>query len=265
MMQKPFTTVLISDVCYAIAGGKHLLLDIVQPDPPPQSRMPVIVEIHPGGWMYGEKYGPRNQLFAEHGFFTVSINHRLSGEATFPAQIEDVKMAVRWLRVQADTYHLDPQRIGVWGESSGGHLAALLGTAADRQVPEGEPVHALSSAQVQAVATISGPTDLLLLGNAYVSSLLGGPPQDQAELARLANPLTFLNRHHPVPPFLIIHGTQDSQVPFQQAVLFHEALKAVEADVTFRSVEAGHNLLGSHQKETCQALLLDFFTKYLSG
>jgi acetyl esterase/lipase len=265
MTLSSFPTRLIPDVCYATAGDLPLLLDIVRPDPEPDHLMPVLVEIHPGGWMYGEKYGPRNQFLAERGFFTVSINHRLSGQALFPAQIEDVRVAVRWLRAHAQEYHLDPKRIGIWGESSGGHLAALLGTAADRERPEAEPDPTLASAQVQAVATVSGPTDLLLLGNRYVEALLGGPPQTRAELARRANPLSYIDRDYPLPPFLLIHGTQDTQVPFTQAVLLHEALRKVSAEVTVHAVQAGHNLMGSSHQTTCQQLMLDFFTQSLGG
>jgi acetyl esterase/lipase len=263
MTLSSFPTRLIPDVCYGTAGDLPLLLDIVRPDPEPENLMPVIVEIHPGGWMYGEKYGPRNQFLAERGFFTASINHRLSGQAPFPAQIEDVRMAVRWLRAHAQEYHLDSERIGVWGESSGGHLAALVGTAADREVPEAEPDLTPVSAQVQAVATVSGPTDLQLLGNRYVEALLGGAPQTRAELARRANPLSYLDQDHLIPPFLLIHGEQDTQVPFVQAVLLHEALLKVSAEVTLHAVQAGHNLLGSSHKVTCQALILDFFAQSL--
>jgi acetyl esterase/lipase len=263
MTLSSFPTRLVPDVCYGTAGDLSLLLDIVRPDPEPDHLMPVIVEIHPGGWMYGEKYGPRNQFLAERGFFTVSINHRLSGQAPFPAQIEDVRMAVRWLRAHAQEYHLDPERIGVWGESSGGHLATLVGAAADREMPEAEPDPTPTSAQVQAVATVSGPTELLLLGNRYVEALLAGPPQTRADLARRANPLSYLHRDHPIPPFLLIHGTQDTQVPFTQAVLLHEALLKVAAEVTLHAVQAGHNLMGSFHQTTCQQLMLDFFTQSL--
>lgn len=260
MMPASLPTVLIPDVCYGTVGDTRLLLDILQPELTPEKGLPVVVEIHPGGWMYGEKYGLRNQFLAEHGFFTASINYRLSGEAPFPAQIDDVKRAIRWLRSQAQTYHLDPGRIGVWGESSGGHLAALLGTSADRQAPEEVPEISPISAQVQAVATISGPTDLVLLANPYVTALLGGPPQSHAHLA---NPVSFLTDPLVVPPFLIIHGTHDTQVPLQQAMMLYEALKAVEAEVTFQPVEADHNLMGSAFQATGQALLLEFFTRHL--
>lgn len=120
---------LIPDVCYSTVEGKRLLLDILRPAEQLDQPIPVIVEIHAGGWAYGEKYAERNRPFANLGYFTVSLNYRLADEAIFPAQIDDVKQAIRWLKTQADTYHIDPQHIGIWGVSSGGHLAALLGTS----------------------------------------------------------------------------------------------------------------------------------------
>lgn len=131
-------------------------------------------------------------------------------------------------------------------------------------VGDGSAPHAMP-AHVQAVATISGPTDLVRLGNPFVSSLLGGPPQERADLARLASPLTFITPARPLPPFLIMHGTRDDQVPFHQAVLLYDALTGAGADVTLVPVEAGHNLLGSHDKETYEAVLLRFFHKRLYG
>ena len=268
MSNTAFTPILIPDVCYGTTDdGKPLLLDIMRPEPLPENRMPVVVQIHGGGWETGSKDGEHNRFFAEQGFFTISIGYRLSGEATFPAQIEDIKMAVRWLHEHAEAYHLDTQRIGAWGHSAGGHLAALLGTSGDRQTPEDTPVVEKYSVQVQAVATLAGPTDLLRMGGWHdapdspEARLLGGPIQERVELARFANPIAYITRA--VPPFLIIHGTHDDIVPFQQAVLFYEALKAVDADVTFVPVEGGHTLHDDWRIEVREVLA--FFQKQLCG
>ncbi|HEX4208605.1 MAG TPA: alpha/beta hydrolase [Ktedonobacteraceae bacterium] len=265
MSHTSFTAVLIPDVCYGTADGKPLLLDIMRPEPMSVGRMPVVVQIHGGGWYQGQKDGEHNRFFAEQGFFTVSIGYRLSGEAPFPAQIEDVKMAVRWVRAHAEEYHLDPERIGVWGHSAGGHLSALLGTSGDRQTPEDEPIPEQYSAQVQAVATLSGPTDLLRMGGWHdapdspEARLLGGPVQERAELARWASPIAYITRA--APPFLIIHGTQDDTVPFQQAILLRDALRAVEADVTFLPVEGGHTLHDDWRQDVRE--VVTFFQKHL--
>src|SRR5947209_5439996 len=116
----PSTTAPIEQVVYGSGGGKALWLAILRPDPLPETPMPAIVEIHGGAFMEGWPDATRNRLLAEHGFFTVSIDYRHSGEAPFPAQIHDAKAAVRWLRAHAAEYHIDPDRIGVWGGSAGG-------------------------------------------------------------------------------------------------------------------------------------------------
>jgi acetyl esterase/lipase len=116
--------------------------------------MPVIIYIHGGGWMQGSHKGLRNETLAAQGFFTISIEYRLSHQAIFPAQIEDVRDAVRRLHAHADEYHIDLNRIGVWGHSAGGHLASLLGTSSSRD----------PGTRVHAVMTASGPTDLAQMG-----------------------------------------------------------------------------------------------------
>jgi acetyl esterase/lipase len=266
MSNAPFTPVLIPDVFYGVTDdGRPLLLDIMRPEPQPENRMPVVIQIHGGGWQTGSKDGEHNRFFAEQGFFTISIEYRLSGEATFPAQIEDVKMAVRWVHEHAEEYHLDAQRIGVWGHSSGGHLAALLGASGDRRTPEDKPVIERYSVQVQAVATLSGPADLLHMGewnpnpNSFESQLLGGPVLERVELARNASPVAFINGA--MPPFLIIHGIQDDLVPFQQAVILNNALIAVNANVRFLLVEGGHGLREDWRIDVREVLA--FFQEHL--
>jgi len=113
--------------------------------------MPAVIEIHGGAFTEGEPDVVRNRLLAENGFFTASIQYRLSQEATFPAQIHDSKAAVRWVRAHADEYHIDTSRVGVWGTSAGGHLAALVGTSGDVPKLEGDGGSAGYSSAVQAV------------------------------------------------------------------------------------------------------------------
>ncbi len=262
MDTQPHSTTLIPNVCYAAPEGTPLYLDILKPKSPPAERIPVIMELHTGAWTYGEKDAQRNRLFAEQGFFTVSVDYRLSGQTTFPAQIEDVKTAVRWLRSQVDTYGIDPARIGVWGLSAGGHLAALLGLSDDRDTPESQPRVDTNSAQVQAVATIAAPTDILNLNGEFEHLLLGGPVSERMELARLASPIAFVSST--APPFLLIHGTRDERVPFEQAASLRDKLQNAGADVTLLAIEQGdHMQLFQQHEQTIMGAMLNFFTTHL--
>jgi len=242
-------TVLISNICYQKIDGKSLLLDILRPEVLPERPMPIIMEIHAGGWMYGEKLVERNRPFAEEGFFTLSINYRLSNEAIFPAQIEDVKAAVHWLRSHHEEYHLNPDRIGVWGISSGGHLAALLGTTGK------------GSEKIQAIATLSGPSDFLRMAdNAFLPPLLGGPVSKRRTLAIEASPVAHVTKE--TPPFLIVHGTDDQNVPFEQGIVLRDALMAVGCDVTFIPIAGMGHISMDPSPEIYQAMI-SFFVKYL--
>jgi acetyl esterase/lipase len=164
----------IPNVEYATGAGMPLKLDILRPDPMPKNKVPVMIYIHGGGWLGGsyqllpnllyilwqsDYKVPVNVLLAANGFFTVTIQYRKSFEAIFPAQIEDCKAAVRWVRAHAEEYNLDTEHIGVWGHSAGGHLAALLGTSADVEELEGNGGWGEYSSRVHAVVDCFGPTD----------------------------------------------------------------------------------------------------------
>lgn len=225
------------------------LLDIYLPEKVDKP-VPVVVWIHGGGWANGDK-SPSKQFLQlpPRGFAVASINYRLSGEAPFPAQIYDCKGAIRYLRAHAKEYQIDPDRIGVWGVSAGGHLAALLGTSGDVKELEGNVGGNLNvSSRVQAVSDYAGPTDLgqvfaqgadmpafvnnAVLRGYYENLLGGGPVEKHPELIRLANPITYITADDP--PFQIFHGDKDVMVPVGQAQLLADALKAkgVECDYT---------------------------------
>jgi acetyl esterase/lipase len=251
-----------------------LLLDIVCPVVKADTPLPVILYIHGGGWMGGDKAaigGRHNATFAAHGFIAVSINHRLSGEAIFPAQIHDCKAAVRWLRANAETYNIDPNKIGVWGHSSGGHLAALLGTSGQVPELEGESGNEGYSSAVQAVCASAAPIDLLQMGdwhdeaNSPEARLLGASYiKDRPDLAKQASPFTYINDPAQVPPFLLIHGEQDQMVPFKQSKLLYEALQ----DVSFVRLKQGDHADyngGNMLMEDLLPTILSFFRKNLVG
>jgi acetyl esterase/lipase len=267
--------------------GNTLALDLYLPDSPagnaakpdaPAQALPVIVWIHGGGWSSGSRANCPAAVFAAQGFAVASISHRFSQQAIFPAQIHDCKAAIRWLRANAVEYGLDADRIGVWGASSGGHLAALLGTTGGVEEMEGRMGGNLAhSSQVQAVCVWFGPTDFLQMNaqappdsridhNAPTSPesrLIGGPIQQNRELARAANPITYITGKEP--PFLIMHGDRDNMVPLGQSKLLYEALKAADVNATLHILEgAGHGTRAFADPEA-EHMVLTFVNKHLRG
>jgi acetyl esterase/lipase len=257
----------IRDVEFGKGGGRPLKLHILRPKPLPQEPMPVLVWIHGGAWVTGNKDTGLYHLsfFAQRGYFCASIEYRLTGEARFPAQIEDCKCAIRFLRAKAKEYNLAPDRIGVWGTSAGGHLAALLGTSALVNELEGTGGWAEHSSQVQAACPCAAPTDFFQWNQGAFSAgegLIGGPFDSNKEKAALASPVTHV--HKAVPPFLIVHGERDSTVPVSQSELLYAALKRVGADVTLH-VEPGapHSVLGGGPHTQLQKKIDVFFERHL--
>lgn len=242
---------LIKDVEYGRGGERALKLHVLRPKALPQEPMPVLVWIHGGGWQGGNKDSGIGRLaaYAQRGYFCATIEYRLSGEATFPSQIEDCKCAIRFLRAKAKQFNLDPERIGVWGSSAGGHLVALLGTSAYVKELEGKGGHAEFSSRVNAVCDFCGPTDLIRLAgdstgaNNPIVKLFGGAPKDKKDLADKANPITHLGKD--APPFLIVHGDEDKLVPLSQSELLETALKKAGVTVTLHVAKGqGHGLGG---------------------
>jgi acetyl esterase/lipase len=200
------------------------------------------VYIHGGGWIVGDKADPNDAgivgFLLQRGFAVASLNYRLSDEAVFPAQIHDVKTAVRQLRSQASAVGLDPQRFAVWGDSAGGNLAAMLGTSCGEPSLEGAGLGAAEhSSCVQAVVDWYGQMDFLSMdeqfegtscpqnhsqGNSFESDYLGTPLLRAPDLAVAANPISYVSADDPA--FLIQHGTADCAVPYQQSQMLHDAL-----------------------------------------
>ncbi len=229
--------------------------------------LPVIVWVHGGGWRGGSKENCPAVPFAAKGYAVASINYRLSQHAIFPAQIEDCKAAVRWLRAHAKAYNLDPERFGAWGSSAGGHLVALLGTSGDIKELEGGGGNPEQSSRVQAVVDWYGPTDFTRMGGKHDSPtsaeslLLGGPVQEHKDRAAKANPITYVSKDDP--PFLILHGDKDTLVPLSQSELLADALKKAGAEVTLRVIRgAGHGGPAFFTPEN-RRLVEEFFAKHL--
>jgi len=236
------------DVVYARAGQKELLLDLYLPAAVGAGRLPVIVWVHGGAWRSGSKEDCPARGQAARGYAVASVNYRLSQEAIFPAQIHDLKAAVRWLRANADRYGLDSDRIGAWGASAGGHLVALLGTSGGVKDLEGDLGDAGYSSRVQAVVDFFGPTDLPQMSkfssaidhdspDSPESRLLGGPVQQNKDRAARANPITYVTKDDP--PFLIMHGDRDPLVPLNQSELLHAALRNAGVESSLEVVKGG--------------------------
>jgi acetyl esterase/lipase len=261
----------VRDVVYGKGGGRSLTLDILRLKESAKASQPVVVYVHGGGWSGGSKAGapPLLAALAQRGYFCATIDYRLSQEARFPAQIEDCKCAIRFLRSRAREYNLNPDRIGVWGHSAGGHLVALLGTTGDVKDLEGDGGSPKVSSRVQAVLDCFGPTDFARMAdfpsridhnssNSPESRLVGGPVQQKKEEVRRANPITYVTKDDP--PFLIMHGDQDPLVPLNQSQLLLDALKKAGVDASLHVVKGGGHGFGSKQIDE---MTLAFFDRTL--
>ncbi len=263
MRNPQFTT--HQDLQYVADGHERQILDLYLPQR--ATPAPLIIWLHGGGYRRRGKEDVRSYLgYLDYGFAIASVNYRLSQHALFPAQLEDAKAAVRWLRAHAETYNLDATRFIAWGISAGAHLAILLGTTGHvAKFDVGAHLHV--SSQVQGVIDYFGPVDFLQMDahrlpdglrnddpNAPGSLLVGGPIQDHPDRVAPTNPIRYLTED--VPSFLIVHGKRDRLVPHHQSVLLHDALTKVGADVTFYTVEDGDH--GNIEDPTVDAVTLAF-------
>jgi acetyl esterase/lipase len=244
----PEGTRVMRDLPYVTGGHERQKLDLYLPAS--GAKWPLIVAVHGGAWMAGSKESEPAGIFVARGFAVAAINYRLSQHAIFPAQIEDCKAAVRWLRANASQYGFDPARVGAIGGSAGGHLVAMLGVAGDvREFEKGDNLD--QSSRVQAVVDMFGPTDFLQMDahrpaaarqvhddpNSPESRLVGGHISRNREAVARANPITYVKSG--LPPFLLIHGDEDLLVPHHQSELLLEALKKAGVQAELMTVRNG--------------------------
>ena len=252
-----------TDIPYVKRAGVELCLDLNLPDALTEP-VPVVIRLPGGGWRGCIKENDMLNFLAEDGIAVVSINYRISTVASAPANVYDCKAAVSWVRAQAGNYGLDPDRIGLFGSSAGGHLASLLGLTSGMSQLESETGTPLQpGTAVRAVCAFCGPSDLTRMAVPEIRSAfgllyevtqqyLGGPVEERLELARLVSPLTYVAKE--APPMLIVHGDADIIVPVEESIILHEALRKVGADVELRIVEgAGHAIPFDQVRDTVVA------------
>jgi acetyl esterase/lipase len=260
-----------TDVAYGEAGGQKLLLDVYQPEGPQKTR-PVVILVHGGGWVGGDKkdFRPFAVPIAKAGYVVFSVNYRLvtPGANKWPAQLDDVQRAVRWIRANAAKYGIDPHRVGALGASAGGHLVALLGTRDTRD--NSDTALAKQSSRVTCVVDLFGPTDFTRAQSPAVSgvavglvaNLIGKTPEQAPELYRDASPIAFIDRK--TVPFLIFHGTVDPLVPLDQSQRMYDALKTAGIEAKFVKVEGeGHGFVKKENQEQFSREAMQFLNDHL--
>jgi acetyl esterase/lipase len=271
----PPGVVALHDVVTGKGGDRDLHAEVAYPEKA-TGLLPAIVYIHGGGWSVGsQKQGPVYDI-AQHGFFAASVEYRLSREAKWPAQIQDCMLGVRWLRANAAQYHVDPNRIAVWGDSAGGHLAVCVGTMTDEKEYQGEGGYPGVSSAVQVVIDYYGPVDFTdnasnppgTVGQ-HIALFALSYAQNPA-LWKSGSPLFYVKAGDP--PMLIAHGDADVTVPIAQSILLDAALTKAAVPHEFIVVKnAGHGfrpLPGTTISPTgndIKKAVYDFLAKYLKS
>jgi acetyl esterase/lipase len=239
---------IIENISYADTDNPRQQIDLFLPRKQIDDKpLPIVAFIHGGGWRNGSRrsglsfIGPIVQTGK---YIGASIGYRLTDEAIWPAQMHDCKAAIRWLRANAQQYGADSKKIIVAGSSAGGHLVAMLGTSGDVQELEGNlGNHVDKSSRVDGVVNFFGPSDLASMGGWHNNSdspeslLLGGTVPENKKIAQAASPITYASKDDP--PFLTIHGTNDSVVPFEQSVQLTKALQKAGAFAQLIPIEGG--------------------------
>ncbi|NQU85881.1 MAG: alpha/beta hydrolase [Mariniphaga sp.] len=270
------------DLNYAGDSQEYHMLDIYLPEIEKPS-YPAVIVIYGSAWFSNNLKGSVMQNIGkpilDAGFAVIAPNHRSSVDAKFPAQINDIKAVVRFIRANAEKYMIDTSFIGVSGFSSGGHLSALTGTSGGvEQFIVGSATASIEgdvgsftsfNSSVDAVVDWFGPTDFLVMdscgsnmvhnpANSPESSLVGGTIQENKDKCALANPITYIDANDP--PFLILHGNMDPLVPHCNSELLLKALQNEKVPAQLVLVpEAGHG--PGLFEEKYYKMMIDFFNK----
>jgi acetyl esterase/lipase len=272
-IEKDKSGTLERNITYGNVEDVSLKMDIYYPMKAFE-KAPAVVYVHGGGWTKGDKAGGAGKLdiseLVSRNYLVAAINYRLAPQHKFPAQIEDAKCAIRFLRANSEKYNIDNEHIGVWGGSAGGHLVALLGVADESAGFEGIGGYANQSSRVQAVVDLFGPSDLTKIFEGSNSRLLQkvfGTPDHDSEIARLASPVNYVSNDDP--PFLILHGEEDKLVPLSQSQILYDKLNeaGVQAElVVVKNAAHGFAPAGGQpipSRPELTEMLADFFDEHL--
>ncbi|HTW59370.1 MAG TPA: alpha/beta hydrolase [Terriglobales bacterium] len=257
------------NVPYASIHGSELHVDIYEPSDRGVQTRPAILLIHGGGWTSFDKSTMRGMghFLARSGFIAFAVDYRLfkDGENRWPAQLDDVQRAVRWVRANAGKYGVNPENIGAFGHSAGAQLAALLGMENTRD--NSDPALKKYSSRVQAVVDVSGPTDFTTGrdpdGDVFFANFLGAEYSKQPEVWRDASPAFHVSKGDA--PFLIVHGTKDQEVPISQAQELFDKLKSAHVPVSFIKIDDVHTFQKEDARRELALESRDFFFRYLVG
>ncbi|MBA03921.1 MAG: lipase [Gammaproteobacteria bacterium] len=259
------------DIKYANVGGIDLCLDLYMPSDA-EKKPPLLVWIHGGAWMRGSK-DSINLGFVEMGFAMASVEFRLSGIAQFPAQIHDIKAAIRYLRFSASDYGYDATRVGILGVSSGGHLAVLAGVTNGKNYYEGVVgEHLDQSSTVHSIVSYFGASNLttildqstphgLSVRVPALDLFIGGQPEQLPEVARAASPIYHVDSQSP--PVFLVHGDQDPQMPINQSHELHSAYKKYGLEVHFEVIHGGYHGGDSFFDARTNTMLFNFLVKHI--
>ena len=259
-----------SGIEYANPDNQHLQLNMGRPKNA-DTLLPCVLCIHGGGFRAGNRdgYNPLLIKFAQRGYVAVTVSYRLAPQYQFPAAIYDVKAAVRWLKANAVQYQIDPNRIGVTGDSAGGHLAQFLGVTADLKQFEGDEGNAAQSTRIACVVNRYGPSDFTKSYGKSVDAAevlplwLGGNLESARDKHIASSPLNWVTPT--AAPTLILHGTDDKYVAYEQGVWMRDRLKDAGVHVEMITFEgAGHGFKGA-DAEKADAAMFAFFDKQLKN
>ena len=267
----PKGTIIERDIVYATNGEREMLLDVYRPES--DKPLPLVIWFYGGAWDWGNKDRSQPLIpMLSRGYAIAGVTHTKSKEEIFPAVVNDCRAAVSFLRLNARRFNLDQERFGAAGESSGGHLTALLATTSDTNEFQKHAVTRKASSAIQAASPWCGPTDFLKLNDVKASQdyskrhsapsrLIGAPIREAPEKCRQANPITYVSKDDP--PCFIVHGDRDFVVPLNQSELLHAALKKAGVPSTFHVVKGGEHGFSKRTPANDEVVskVMDFFDR----